>query len=83
MDLTPKIDAAKRYGLRFVPRAGTVTGRSSVVLRLDDAAESNFVKPANEKVDDLILVITGVAEEGRVSGQVEEASSGDISLERL
>jgi hypothetical protein len=83
MDLTSKIDAAKRYGLRFKPRAGTVTGCSSVVLKLDDAAESNFVKPANEKVDELILVITGGAEEGRVSGQVEGASSGDISLERL
>jgi hypothetical protein len=73
--LTSKIDAAKRYRLRFAPHAGTITGFSSVVLELNDAA--------NGKVDDLILVITDVAKEGRVSGQVEGASSGDISLEKL
>jgi hypothetical protein len=81
--LTSKIDAAKRYRLRFAPHAGTITGFSSVVLELNDAAEPNFVKPANGKVDDLILVITDVAKEGRVSGQVEGTSSGDISLEKL
>jgi hypothetical protein len=53
------------------------------VLKLDDAAEPNFVKPANGKVDELILVITGAEEEVRVSGQVQGASSGDISLQKL
>jgi alpha-L-fucosidase len=81
--LTSKIDAAKQYRLRFVPRAGTVTGFSGVVLKLDDAAEPNFVKPANGKVDELILDITGVAVKVRVSGLVEGASNGDILLQKL
>jgi len=83
IDLTYKIDAAKQYSLRFVPRTGTVTGFASVVLKLDDVAEPNFVKPANGKGDELILDITGVAEKVRVSGQVEGASSGDILLQKL
>ena len=83
VDLTSKIDTAKQYRLRFVPRAGTVTGFSSVVLKLDDAAEPNLVKPSNGKVDELILDITGVAEKVRVSGQVEGASGGDILLQKL
>ena len=83
IDLTSKIDVAKQYRLRFVPRAGTVTGFANVVLKLDDVAEPNFVKPANGKVDELILDITGVAEKVRVSGQIEGASSGDILLQKL
>ena len=83
IDLTSRIDAAKQYRLRFVPRAGVVTGISGVVLKLDDAAEPNFVKPANGKVNELILDITGIAEKVRVSGQVQGASSGDIVLQKL
>jgi alpha-L-fucosidase len=83
IDLTSKIDAAKQYRLRFVPRAGTVTGFASVVLKLDDVAEPNFVKLANGKVDELILDITGVAEKVRVSGQIGGACSGDILLQKL
>jgi alpha-L-fucosidase len=83
IDLTSKIDAAKQYRLRFVPRAGTVTGFANVVLKLDDVAEPNFVKPAYGKVDELILDITGVAEKVQVSGQIEGASSGDILLQKL
>jgi alpha-L-fucosidase len=83
IDLTSKIDAAKQYRLRFVPRTGTVTGLTNVVLKLHDVAEPNFVKRANGKVDELILDITGVAETVRVSGQIEGASSGDILLQKL
>jgi hypothetical protein len=53
------------------------------VLKLDDAAEPNFVKPANGKVDELILDITGVAVKVRVSGLVEGASNGDVLLQKL
>ncbi len=83
IDLTSKIDAAKQYRLRFVPRGGTVTGLKDVVLKLHDVAEPNFIKPVSGKVDELILDITGVAETVQVSGRVEGAASGDILLQKL
>jgi hypothetical protein len=81
--LTSKIDAAKQYRLRFVPRTGTVTGLESVVLKLHDIAEPMLVKPVNGKTDELILDITGVDETIQVSGQVEGAPNGDILLQKL
>lgn len=83
IDLTAKIDAAKQYRLRFVPRTGAVTGLKEVVLKLHDVAEPNFVKPVNGKADELILDITGVAETVQVSGQVEGFPDGDILLQKL
>jgi alpha-L-fucosidase len=83
IDLTSKIDAAKQYRLRFVPRTGTVTGLESVVLKLHDIAEPMLVKPVNGKTDELILDITGVDETIQVSGQVEGAPNGDILLQKL
>jgi len=66
VDLTSKIEAAKRYRPGFLPPAGTVSGFSSVVFKRDDAAEPNFVLAANGNVDELILVVTGVQEEVQV-----------------
>jgi alpha-L-fucosidase len=83
IDLTSKIDAARQYRLRFVPRTGTVTGLKNLVLKLHDVAEPNFIKPVNGKVNELILDITGVSETVHVSGQVEGAASGDILLQKL
>jgi hypothetical protein len=83
IDLTSKIDAAKQYRLRFIPRTGTVTGLKNVVLKLHDVVEPNFVKAVRGKSNELILDITGVAETVQVSGKVEGASSGDILLQKL
>ena len=83
IDLTSKIDAAKQYRLRFIPRTGTVTGLKNVVLKLHDVVEPNFVKPVSGKSNELILDITGVAETVQVSGRVEGAASGDILLQKL
>jgi alpha-L-fucosidase len=83
INLTSKIDAAKQYRLRFVPRTGTVTGLKSVVLKLHDVAEPMLVKPVIGKTDELILDITGVDETIQVSGQVEGAPIGDILLQKL
>jgi hypothetical protein len=80
---TSKIDAAKQYRLRFVPRTGTVTGLKNVVLKLHDVVEPNFIKPVKDKMDELILDITGVSETVQISGQVEGATSGDILLQKL
>jgi alpha-L-fucosidase len=83
IDLTSKIDAAKQYRLRFVPRTGTVTGLESVMLKLHDVADPMLVKPVNGKTNELILDITGVDETIQVSGQVEGAPNGDILLQKL
>lgn len=83
IDLTSKIDAAKQYRLRFVPRTGAVTRLTDIVLKLHDVAEPNLVKRVRGKVDELILDITGVAETVWVYGQVEGAASGDILLQKL
>jgi alpha-L-fucosidase len=83
IDLTSKIDAAKQYRLRFVPRTGAVTRLTNIVLKLHDVAEPSLVKRAIGKVDELILDITGVAETVQVTGQVEGAASGDILLQKL
>jgi alpha-L-fucosidase len=83
IDLTSKIDAAKQYRLRFIPSTGTVIGFKNVVLKLQNVAEPNFIKPVKGKMDELILDITGVAETVQVTGQVEGAASGDILLQKL
>jgi alpha-L-fucosidase len=83
LDLTPKIDAAAQYRLRFVPSKGRVMGLTHVELRLHGVIEPNLVKPVTGKKDELILDITGVAETVRVSGQVEGASIGEILLQKL
>lgn len=83
IDLTAKIDAAKQYRLRFVPRTGAVDGIKNVVLKLHGVVEPNFIKPVRGKANELMLDITGVAETVQVSGQVEGAASGDILLQKL
>jgi alpha-L-fucosidase len=83
IDLTSRIDAAKQYRLRFVPRVGTVTGLANVVLKLHGVAQPDLLKRVKGRTDELILDITGVAETVQVSGQVEGATSGDILLQKL
>jgi alpha-L-fucosidase len=83
IDLTAKIDAAAQYRLRFVPRAGTVTGLKNLVLKLHGVAEPNFIKVVKGKADQMILSITGVAETVQVSGRVEGAESGNILLQKF
>jgi alpha-L-fucosidase len=83
VDLTKKIDAAKQYRLRFVPREGIVTGLSNVSLKLHDVAHPNLIKPVRGKTDELIIDITGMGESIRLEGRVEGASSGDILLQKL
>jgi alpha-L-fucosidase len=83
IDLTKKIDAAKQYRLRFVPREGAVTGLRDVVLKLHGVAEPNLVKTVRGRPDELILDITGVAETVLISGQVVGASTGQILLQKL
>jgi alpha-L-fucosidase len=83
IDLTSRIDAAKQYRLRFVPRTGKVIGLRNVVLKLHDVAEPSLIKRVNGRTDELILDITGVAETIQISGQVEGAASGDILLQKL
>jgi alpha-L-fucosidase len=83
LDLTSKIDAAKQYRLRFVPKNGNVTGFQHLVLKLHDVVEPNFIRPVVGKSDELILDITGVAETVFVSGEVEGAPSGEILLQKL
>ena len=83
LDLTPKIDAAAQYRLRFVPCAGKVLGFTNVELKLHGVVEPNFLKPVTSKKDQLILDITGVAETVRIRGHVEGAPSGEILLQKL
>ncbi len=83
LDLTPKIDAAAQYRLRFVPSTGKVLGLTNVELKLHGVVEPNFVKPVTSKTDQLILDITGVAETVRIRGHVEGAPSGEILLQKL
>jgi alpha-L-fucosidase len=83
IDLTKKIDAAKQYRLRFVPKTGAVAGLQDVVLKLHGVAEPSLVKAVKGKADELILDITGVAETVQVSGHVKGASDGQILLQKL
>jgi alpha-L-fucosidase len=83
IDLTAKINAAAQYRLRFVPRTGSVTALSNVVLKLHEVSQPNLVKPVRGKTDELILDITGVAETVQLSGQVQGADQGQILLQKL
>ncbi len=83
LNLTSKIRAAAQYRLRFVPRTGTVTALTNVVLKLGNVREPQFVKPVDGKANELLLDITGVAETIQISGQVMGAASGDILLREL
>jgi alpha-L-fucosidase len=83
LDLTSKIHAAAQYRLRFVPRAGTVTALTDVVLKLGNVAEPQFIKPVGGKANELLLDITGVAQTILVSGRVQGAAGGDILLREL
>jgi alpha-L-fucosidase len=83
LELTKKIDAAKLYRLRFIPKDGTVTALKNVVLKLHGVSEPKLIKSVPGKSNELILDITGVAETVQVSGQVEGASTGQILLQKL
>ena len=83
IDLTAKINAAAQYRLRFVPRTGSVTALSNVVLKLHEVSQPKLVKPVRGKTDELILDITGVAETVQLSGQVQGADQGQILLQKL
>jgi alpha-L-fucosidase len=82
LDLTKKIDAAAQYRLRFIPKAGSVTGFKDVVLKLHGVSEPDLLKKPMQP-DELLLDITGVAETVQISGQVEGAAEGEILLQKL
>lgn len=83
LDLTPRINAAAQYRLRFVASEGTVTALKHVELRLHGALEPNLVKPVAGKKDELILDITGTADTIQLSGRVEGATAGEVTLQKL
>jgi alpha-L-fucosidase len=83
LDLTKKIDAAKQYRLRFIPKDGKVTALKNVILKLHGVSEPKLIKSVPGKPNELILDITGVAETVQVSGQVEGASAGQVLLQKL
>jgi alpha-L-fucosidase len=83
LDLTSKINAAAQYRLHFVPRNGQVKAIYDVVLKLHGVSEPTLVKHTQQRPDDLILDITGVAETIQVSGQIEGAASGQILMQKL
>ena len=83
IDLTQKIDAAKQYRLKFVPREGVVSGLSSVSLKLHDIAHPNLIKPVRGKADEVLIDITGMGESIRLEGRVDGAGSGQILMQKL
>ena len=83
LDLTKQIDAAKQYRLRFVPRTGTVTALTDVVLKLHGVAEPNLLKTVKDRPNELILDITEVSDSVTLEGHVEGATSGQILLQKL
>jgi hypothetical protein len=56
---------------------------STLLLKLHDVVEPNFIKPVAGKADEHIIDITGVAETVFVSGEIEGAPSGEILLQKL
>jgi alpha-L-fucosidase len=83
LNLTKHIDAAKQYRLRFVPRAGSVTTLSDVVLKLHGVAEPNLVKKVKDRSSELILDITEVSDSVTIEGRVEGAEAGEVLLQKL
>ena len=83
IDLTQKIDSAKQYRLKFVPREGVVSGLSSVSLKLHDVAHPSLIKPVRGKADELLIDITGMGESIRLEGRVDGAGSGQILMQKL
>ena len=83
LNLTKYIDAAKQYRLRFLPRAGTVTALTDVVLKLHGVSEPNLVKKVKSRSNELILDITEVSDSVIIEGHVEGAASGQILLQKL
>jgi alpha-L-fucosidase len=83
LDLTKKIDAAKQYRLRFIPKNGNASALKDVVLKLHGVSEPRLIKSVPGKPNELILDITGVDETVQVTGRVEGASTGQILLQKL
>ena len=83
LDLTKHIDAAKQYRLRFLPRVGTVTALTNVVLKLHGVPEPNLVKNVRNRPNELILDITEVSDSVIIEGRVEGAASGQVLLQKL
>lgn len=83
LNLTKKIDAAKQYRLRFIPKDGKVMALKDVVLKLHGVSEPKLIKSVPGKPNEIILDITGIAETVQVSGQVEGASAGQVLLQKL
>jgi alpha-L-fucosidase len=82
LDLTKAVHAATEYLLRFHPAAGAVTGLRDVVLQIGDASNPALVKRVPGRSDELLLDITGLDKTVRVSGRVDGAESGSVTLER-
>ncbi len=83
LDLTRAIDRAAQYRLRFVPDSGTVTGFSGLMLKLHGMAEPALLKHVPGIPNELLLDITGVDKTVHLSGAVEGAVSGEITLQKL
>ncbi|QMV17947.1 alpha-L-fucosidase [Granulicella sp. 5B5] len=82
LDLTKAVHAATEYLLRFHPVAGAVTGLRDVMLQIGEASNPALVKRVPGRSDELLLDITGLDKTIRVSGKVEGAESGSVTLER-
>lgn len=83
LNLTKHIDSAKQYRLRFVPRTGTVTALSGVVLKLHGVSEPNLLKTVKGRPNELILDITEVSDSVTIEGRVEGAASGEVLIQKL
>jgi len=83
VDLTAKIDAARKYRLRFVPQTGTVSALKEIVLTLSGVANPNLVERVKNKVDELILIMPGIGVSVQLSGRVEGSQAGQILLQKL
>lgn len=83
LDLSAQIKAAAQYQLRFVPLAGRVDRLADFTLKLHGSPEPSLVKRNAAHPDQVILDITGVAEQVTVEGTVEGAAEGAITLQKL
>ena len=84
LDLTPHIQTAAQYRLRFVPSEGIVVSVAELMLTLHGTPASRYLKHDPSHPDELLLDITGKGEpSASLTGAVQGAATGQILLQKL
>lgn len=82
LDLTPKIDAAAQYRLRFVGVGSAAARPTRLTLTVGNTAAPELIRADPTRPDVVILTVTGLGQPIHLTGRVTGASAGIILLRR-